>query len=372
MRIALISTCAVAVPPKAYGGTELVTAELAKMLTRLGHSVTVYATGDSRPAGALRYRFEERVWPPDAEAELQHAAFAWRHIARANVDVVHAHQPLSVAFAPLFSVPTVLTLHDARIERRVSFLLDFPDVLRVAISERQAALVPELDVQHVVHHGLDAALYELGPGAGGYCAFLGRLAVEKGPHVAIDAARQAGVPLRLAGSPHPPDRDYFAREVAVRLDSTGATARAVGELSLAPKVELLRHAMALLFPIAWEEPFGLAMIEAMMVGTPVIAFPRGSVPEVVEEGLTGFIVRDTREMALRLRQLDGFDRSRCRARAVERWSSMRMARDYEAIYDEMLRRGVISRRGSGAHRPERTVRGASALRARSRTRSGDV
>ena len=267
------------------------------------------------------------MWPPDAEAELQHAAFAWRHIARGNVDVVHAHQPASVAFAPLFPVPTVLTLHDARIERRVSFLLDFPDVLRVAISERQAALVPELEVQHVVHHGLDAALYELGPGDGGYCAFLGRLAVEKGPHVAIDAARAAGVPIRIAGSPHPPDRDYFAREVAPRLAAAGAGAgaRTVGELAHAPKVELLGHAVALLFPIAWEEPFGLAMIESMLVGTPVIAFGLGSVPEVVEEGVTGFIVGDAREMALRLRQLDGFDRARCRARAVERGSSMRMA-----------------------------------------------
>ncbi len=354
MRIAMISTCAVSVPPRAYGGTELVTSELAKMLTRLGHDVTVYATGDSRPSGDLRFRFDRPIWPPDEAAELRHAAFAWRDIARralsgvAPFDVVHTHQAPAIAFAPLQTVPTVYTLHHARDERLVALYLDVPEVTLVGISRRQVELVPELAVRHVVHHGLDASLYAPGRGRGGYCAFLGRLSAEKGPHVALDVARAAGVPLRIGGEPHPPDRDYFEHEVAVRLERAGSSASWLGNLALAPKVELLRGARALLFPIAWEEPFGLAMIEAMLVGTPVLAFGHGSVGEVIDEGVTGFVVHDAQAMAERLTRLEGFDRARCRARAIERWTSLRMARDYLRVYEEAITFAAWRSRHSGA------------------------
>jgi glycosyltransferase involved in cell wall biosynthesis len=339
MRVALLSTCAVSVPPIGYGGTELITAELAKGLTRLGHEVIVYATGDSRPAGSLRYRFAKPVWPPDDLAELRHAAFAWNHIASQGrpFDVVHTHQAPSIAFAAMHEAPTVLTIHHERDASLLDFYLDFPDVRYVAISRRQAENVPELRLSDVVHHGLDPDLYAPGPGDGGYCAFLGRLAREKGPHAAIDAAVSANIPLRIGGAPHWKDRAYFEAEVAPRLSRNGAIVTSLGELGHAPKVDLLRHARALLFPIDWEEPFGLVMIEAMLVGTPVIAFARGSVPEVVEEGVTGFVVHDVEEMAARLREIGGIDRTRCRARAVERWSSTRMAQDYVALYEDVAR-----------------------------------
>jgi glycosyltransferase involved in cell wall biosynthesis len=365
MRIALLSTCAVSVPPKAYGGTELVTAELAKMLTRLGHDVTVFATGDSHPAGELRFRYATAVWPPDEQAELRHAAFAWGVIASGGFDVVHAHQAPAIAFTALSTVPTVVTLHHERDAKLVAFYQDFPGVTYVAISQRQAELMPELGVRQVVHHGLDASLYAPGDGDGGYCAFLGRLAAEKAPHVAIDAALAARVPLRLAGAPHWPDRPYFDAEIAPRLSAAGGAVAWVGEVTHGPKVELLRGARALLFPIQWEEPFGLVMIESMLVGTPVIAFARGAAPEVIEDGVTGFIVRDAAEMAFRLRHLDGFDRSRCRARAAERWTSLRMARDYERIYERVAsERGVSRKWASGVHSIDRRTlplgeRGAS-------------
>jgi glycosyltransferase involved in cell wall biosynthesis len=341
MRIALISTCAVAVPPAGYGGTELVTAELAKMLTRRGHEVVVYATGNSNPGCPVRYHFAEPVWPPDANAELCHAAFAWQDIARQSnpFHIVHAHDLPSVALGLLQGTPLVLTLHHKREERFVDFYRDFPDVAYVAISHRQAELVPELGIPYIVHHGIDVDRYPAGDGNGGYVAFLGRLAPEKGPHVAIDTARDAGVHLMVGGEAHDVEKVYFEREVRPRLVAGAARGEVewLGEIGHDAKVALLQGASALLFPIDWEEPFGLVMIEAMLTGTPVLAFPRGSVPEVIEDGVTGFIVSSPAEMGARVRKLDGFDRVRCRARAAEYWNSLRMAQDYEWVYHEVLR-----------------------------------
>ena len=339
MRIAIISTTAVAVPPRAYGGTELITAELAKMLTRRGHDVTVYATGDSTPDANLRFRFPTPVWPPDATAELRHAAFAWGDIKAQppgqKFDVVHAHQMPSLAFATMQDLPTVLTIHHVRDEVLLDYYLDFPDIAYIGISSRQAELLPELAITRVIHHGLDPDEYNPGLGDGGYAAFLGRLAPEKGAHTAIDAARLANVKLRVGGAAHWVNAGYFDAEIQPRLDASLEEVEWLGELSHAPKVELLRGAVATLFPIEWEEPFGLVMVESMLVGTPVITFARGSTAEIVDDGVTGFVVRDRFEMATRLRQVGSLDRGACRRRAVERWSSMRMAREYEEVYREV-------------------------------------
>jgi len=344
MRIALVSSCAVSVPPRAYGGTELVVAELAKNLTRLGHEITTFATGDSEPAGGeLRWRFEKPVWPPYESAELRHAAYAWREItARPDAfDIVHTHQAPSLALASMArSVRTVYTIHHCRDERLIDLYRDFPNTTYVGISRRQAALAPEVPVEEVILHGVDPDLYEAGDGNGGYVAFLGRFAREKGPHFAIDAARRAGVPLRMGGGVHSVDKAFFEHEVRPRLENRTTVVEWLGELSHVPKVALLGGARAMLFPIDWEEPFGLVMIESMLVGTPVIGFPRGSVSEVIEDGVTGFIVRDVAEMARRIRQIGSFDRARCRARARERWSSLRMAREHEALYERVLSRST--------------------------------
>jgi glycosyltransferase involved in cell wall biosynthesis len=350
MRIALLSTCAIAVPPKGYGGTELVAAELAGALVSLGHDVTVFATGDSRPAGELRFRFAAPVWPPDDLAELRHAAFAFSHVAAEAArgrpyDVVHAHQAPAIAFGVMDATPLVLTIHHDRDASLTDFYADFPEVTFVGISRRQASRLPELHVRHVVHHGLDPARYAPGRGEGGFVAFLGRLSEQKGPHAAIDAAVQARLEIRLAGRPHWNDREYYEGQVLPRIAASDGLAREIGEVAHDAKLELLRGARATVFPIDWEEPFGLVMIESMLVGTPVIAFRRGSVPEIVEEGITGFVVDDAAEMSARLRSLERFDRERCRARAVERWNSTRMARDYVRIYEEISRR---PRRAAGS------------------------
>ncbi len=334
MRIALLSTCAVAVPPRGYGGTELIIAELARTLEGIGHQVTVFATGDSTPEAELRSHFAAPVWPPDDMAELRHSAFAWRSICAEDppFDVVHAHQAPAVGFSAVCSVPTVVTFHHERIEKLVEYYRDFPDVTPVAISRRQAELLPELRVRHVVHHGLDVDRYDVGHGADGWLAFIGRFAPEKGPDIAIDVATALHLPLRMGGKPHWENGDYFEKDITPRLERHRALVRWDGEVTFGPKLEILRGARATLFPIAWEEPFGLVMIESMLVGTPVVAFSRGAAPEVVDEGVTGFLVRDEAEMLDRVRRIGEIDRARCRARARQRFNSSRMARDYERVY----------------------------------------
>jgi glycosyltransferase involved in cell wall biosynthesis len=339
MRIAMISTPFVSVPPPRYGGTELIVAELVRGLAGAGHEVTLFATGDSHaPDGVeLRARFDEAMWPPDPYVELEHVAWSFEQLLADSrpYDLVHAHTPSALAFGRLLDAALVYTVHHDNSAEHASLraLYSRSRAQFVAISARQRALFAELADARVIHHGLDPARHPLERGDGGYCAYLGRFAAEKGVHHALDAAALAGLPIRLGGKPHPKDHDYFEEEVAGRLCAPGVTY--VGEVGGHYKRALLGGARALLFPIEWEEPFGLVMIEAMLMGTPVLAFPRGSVPEVVDEGLTGFICRDSDEMARRLHQLEGFDRGACRRRALERWTTARMVRDHVAVYEQL-------------------------------------
>jgi glycosyltransferase involved in cell wall biosynthesis len=342
MRVAMMSTCALSTPPKKYGGTELVVSELAKGLLSLGHDVTVYATGDSGVFGKLKYYYEGPTWPPNDQAESRHAAFAWHDITRdaGKYDIVHVHHGAALPPPRTLQQPVVATVHHARVDSIVQHYLASADVSYVAISDRQAELCPELPWARTIHHGLDPSLYPAGTGSEGYVAFLGRFAPEKAPHIAIDAARDAGCRIVLGGVPHeqlPEARAYFEHEMQPRLRDT-AMIDWPGELSHGPKVRLLAGARALLFPINWEEPFGLVMIESMLIGTPVIAFARGSAPEVIEDGVTGYLVHSREEMAERIRQIGQIDRARCRARAQERWSFTRMARDYVELYQQLLER----------------------------------
>ena len=344
MRVALVSTSAVPVPPKAYGGTELVVTSLARGLTRRGHAVTVYATGESRPEAELRFLLKRAVWPPSEEAELEHAAFTWRSIQQDDhFDVVHIHTSAALRTAPAperIGPAVAFTIHHERCEDLVQLYRRFHHrVSFVAISRRQAELLPELRIRTVIHHGIDASQFPLGSGRGGYCAFLGRFAREKGVHTAIDAAVAAGVPLRI-GAPRPSNdveryRTYFAKEVRPRLDRH-RSCKWLGELDHRGKVDLIANARALLFPIAWEEPFGLVMIESMMCGTPVLAFGGGSVPEVVLPGATGHIVSTPHEMARKLRSIRDLDRVRCREHAVEAFHEKNMVDAYESLYADLI------------------------------------
>ena len=335
MRIAMVSTPFVAVPPRDYGGTELVIHELTTELANRGHDITLFATGDSDSDVRLRYLYPSAQWPPDPLLEVDHVTWAFREIARGGYDIAHVHSAPALAVARLVpELPMVYTLHHDRVPSLSAFYRRFPHVQFVAISHDQRRREEPLPRCEVVHHGLDVSRYGCAPDVGDYVCFIGRYSEVKGPHTAIDAARAAGVPIRLAGPVHPPDEPFVARELSHRLTLDGVSD--MGPAGPEAKRALLAGARALLAPITWNEPFGLVLIEAMLSGCPPVAFRRGAAPELIEEGVTGFVVDTEAEMADRVRPggaVDRFDRLRCRERAIELFGRERMVRDYERIYE---------------------------------------
>lgn len=341
MKIALVSTPFLAVPPRTYGGTELVVYELAEGLRDRGHHVTLFATGDSASSARVRYLFEEAQWPPDPLTELNHATWAFREaVVEGGYDLIHAHAAAALALGRLAPhLPVVYTLHHERDETLSSFYRHFPEAYYIAISEDQRSREVILPRCQVIHHGLDPNRYQWRHRASDYVCFVGRFSRVKGPHTAVDVAGAAGLPIRVAGEVHPPDRAFAEREVLPRLNL--GHVEFLGCVGTDVKVPLLRDARALLAPIEWNEPFGLILIEAMLSGCPVVAYGRGSVPELVEPGLTGYIVESPEQMAALIAPgaaLDHFDRAACRNRAVERFGRDRMVEEHEQLY-----RGILSR-----------------------------
>lgn len=330
LRVALVSTPFVSVPPRAYGGTELVVADLAQALAAEGVEVVVYSTGDSDlPGIEVRSYFPKAQWPPDRDVGRVHATWSLRDASRdpRGFDVVHVHVPAGVEVARLSPYPVLYTLHHVADPALSELYRRAPHVRLVAISRSQAR-GEVAEVSAVVHHGLDPARYTPMPDQG-YLLFIGRYDRCKGVHHAIEVAERAGLPLVMAGAPH--EEDYYEREVKPLVRRHGVLE--VGPVGGQRKAALIARARALLFPIDWEEPFGLVMIEAMLSGVPVLATARGSVPEIVEDGVTGVICDDPTEMVGAARIADKlFDRARIRQAAVARWSSGRMARDYLRLY----------------------------------------
>jgi glycosyltransferase involved in cell wall biosynthesis len=271
--------------------------------------------------------------------DLNHVSWAMQQIAqRGPFDVIHAHSAVALACARLMpDVPLVYTLHHARDEALSHFYRHCGDAHYIAISHDQLRREVPLRDAHVIHHGLDPVKYFCPSVAlGTYVSFVGRYAQVKGPHTAIDAARQAGIPIRLAGEVHPPDETWADAELRPRLREPHVTE--LGSIGIGVKAPLLAHARALLAPIEWNEPFGLILIEAMLSGCPVVAFPMGSIPEVVEHGVTGFIATSLEHMAELIRPggaVDAFDRVRCRRRAIERFGADRMVADHIALYERV-------------------------------------
>jgi len=338
MRIAQVAPLTEAIPPKLYGGTERVVSWLTEELVALGHDVTLFASGDSRTKARL-----EPIWPRALRLDGKvrdpmalHMAMLEQVYQRADqFDILHFH--LDYFPFSLFSrnaTPFITTLH-GRLdlpEHQVVFDV-FNRAPVISISDAQRRPVPNANWIDTIYHGLPADLLRPRPVKPGYLAVLGRMAPEKAVDRAIHIARRAGMPLKIAAKVDPVDRQYFEHEIRPLLELPGIDY--IGEISDAEKSEFLSGAIGLLMPIDWPEPFGLVMIEAMACGTPVLAYPGGSVPEIVEDGLTGFIVSNESEAVDAVRRLSGLSRPQIRARFEERFTARRMAMDYLSLYRHM-------------------------------------
>lgn len=338
MKIALVSTPFVSVPPKKYGGTELFLYHLAEGLVDRGHEVVLFATGDSRTRANLEFTFPAARWPIVGRDEHIHLAFAARRILeRGDIDVVHWQSPVSVPYASIAGVPAAVTLHHARTHDFSEIYRHYPENHYVAISHSQRSQEAALPLFSVIHHGLDPGAYPPSYEVGRYAAFLGRLAPEKGPDSACRVAIRTGIPLHIGGAVHPCDTGFYNE--TLRALMAHPEIHWLGQVDHLQKVSLLQGARALLVPIRWEEPFGLVMIEAMLCGTPVISFRRGAASELVEDGVTGFQVDSEAEMAEVLAgKISTIDREACRARAVELYSTRVMVDAYERLYRQILDR----------------------------------
>jgi glycosyltransferase involved in cell wall biosynthesis len=338
MRIAMVSTPFLAVPPLKYGGTELVIHELVEGLVAKGHEVVLFATGDSATSAELRYAYPEAQWPPSSAAEMYHVSSAMDQIANDEFDLVHTHSALTLGFGRLLPhVPMVYTIHHHRVDDLSQYYRHFPKTHFIAISERQRELEIHLPNCSVIYHGLDPSRFECSATASNYVSFVGRFSEEKGPHVAVDVARMAGLPIHVAGETHPPDKEFARQQMESRLRESHV--HHLGPIGVKEKVPLLRNSRALLVPINWEEPFGLILAEAMLCGCPVVAFPRGSAPELIENGITGYLVDTPEEMADVIRPggvLDSFDRVRCRTHAATRFSRERLVADHLRLYNQIV------------------------------------
>jgi glycosyltransferase involved in cell wall biosynthesis len=340
MRIAQIAPLYESVPPKLYGGTERVVAHLSDALVRRGHEVVLFASGDSGTEARLvacretALRLDEHLsW--DIPAHLSMLAEVRKHSA--SFDIIHFH--LDCFHLPLFSDMvdrTLTTVHGRQdIADLRSLHRHFPGYPLVSISSSQRQPLPHLRWVRTIHHGYPKSQYAFSPEAkGGYLAFLGRIAPEKGVDRAIAIASQAGLPLRIAAKIDVADRDYCDVHIAPLLNAPGIDF--IGEIAEDQKSEFLGNALGLLFPISWPEPFGLVMIEAMACGTPVIAFNCGSVPEVIRDGINGFVVETVEEACKAVSALKTLDRAGVRADFENRFSVEVMAQGYEAAYRSVL------------------------------------
>ena len=333
MRIALVAPPFIPVPPKAYGGTELFIAHLAEGLKRRGHTPIVYATGESTVDAEVRWIYRDCQWPPAKVHDgtlraLHHAAWALADAEDSLVDVVHLNDALAVPLTRFLTTPPIMTLHHPHEPSLSAIYAEHRDVSYVAISEHQRRR-ERLSKLCTVHHGLRIEDYTFSDRKDGYLCFLGRFAPMKGAHIAIEVARMAGLRLKLAGEIQPAFGDYWERDLKPLID--GRQIEYIGEATPRIKNELLSKASALLFPITWEEPFGLVMIEAMACGTPVLAFAGGSVPEIVQPGVSGWICSDAAEMAARARAVEIAPAS-CREYVRRRFSVDRMVDGYCRLY----------------------------------------
>lgn len=339
MKIAQVSPLWESVPPKLYGGTERVVSYLTEALVQLGHEVTLFASGDSRTAAHLEspcphaLRLHSGIFNRDAPLIVMlERAFG----SAGDFDLIHSH--LDFLGFPLIrrcSAPAITTLHGRLdLPELQPVFREFAELPVVSISNAQRLPIPWANWKATVYHGLPGDLYRFQPAPGKYLAFLGRISPEKCPDQAIELAKRVGIPLRIAAKVDPADKEYFHAKIEPLL--AHPLVEFLGELTDAEKQSFLGEAYALVCPYDWPEPFGLVFIEALACGTPVVAYRRGSVPELIEDGVTGFVCETLEEMAEGIQRVSLLDRRQCRLAFDQRFTAERMAKDYLRVYERLV------------------------------------
>jgi glycosyltransferase involved in cell wall biosynthesis len=340
MKIAQVAPLIESVPPRLYGGSERIVSYLTEELVRLGHDVTLFASGDSITSAGLDSCCPRALrLDPTVRDTIPHFLLMLDKVReRADeFDVFHFH--IDMFHFPLFrplAARTLTTLHGRQDMADLKpFYSRFAEMPLVSISNDQRKPLPQARFVATIHHGIPADLLRPSFKPGSYLAFLGRISPEKRPDRAIRIARAAGIPLKIAAKVDKVDEDYFRNDILPLIDGPGV--EFVGEINEGEKTKFLGEAAALLFPVDWPEPFGLVMIEAMACGTPVLAFRRGSVPEVIEDGITGKVVDSEEEAIAALPAILSYDRGAVRQRFEQRFTAARMAQDYVSTYRRLLK-----------------------------------
>jgi glycosyltransferase involved in cell wall biosynthesis len=337
MRIAQVTPLYESVPPRLYGGTERVVSYLTEELVRLGHEVTLFASGDSVTQAKLIPACERSLWnDPECHdtlaAHVRLIGMVFEDVSR--FDIIHFHcDYIHYPLLRYFPCRTVTTLH-GRLYRRdvLPVYQQFPHVPLVSISDNQRSPIPEANWQATVYHGMPRDLHNFHESAGDYLVFIGRFSPEKGVDRAIKIARLTNKKLKIAARIDPVDEEYFHKTVEPLIRENRSLVEYVGQVGGSDKDELLGNASAMLFPIDWPEPFGLVMAESLACGTPVIAWRNGSVPEVIDDGKTGFVVESMDEAVGAVHRIGEIDRAECRRVFEARFDVTRMARDYVEVY----------------------------------------
>lgn len=344
MKIAQITPFEERVPPVKYGGTELVASNLTEELVKRGHTVYLIASGDSETKAKLLPVFPESIrMLPESKDMKMRDALKFMGVGKIldilknlDVDIVHNHLGWRLLpFSNIINKKIITTLHgplDIKYQRKI--YEKFKKSNFVSISKNQKEPLPDLNYIGTVYNGIDIKKFSFRNEPGDYLAFLGRMSPEKGPVQAIQAAKKSGIKLKMAAKVDVNDKDFFEKEVKPLIDNKNI--EFIGEIGPEEKSDFLKNAKALLAPIQWREPFGLFFTESMACGTPVIAFRNGSVPEIIEDGKTGFIVEEINEMAEAIKNIDRIDRKKCRERVEKYFTSEKMADGYEAIYKKIL------------------------------------
>lgn len=338
LRVALIAPPFIPVPPKVYGGTELFIAQLANGLKQVGLDPVVYTNGESSVPVEKRWLYPKARWPIPGEVydnlqDVNHTAWAVRD-ALESCDVIHLNNLPGLVHARFVQLPFVYTVHHPQQPELSEFYRYYQEANYVTISQYQQSREAMAKVR-TIHHGIDLAQYRLQPRKQAYLSFLGRIAPIKGTHLAVQIAKQSGIPLKIAGEVQPIYREYFEREVLPHVD--GKFIEYVGKADLATKNELLGNSLALLFPIRWAEPFGLVMVEAMACGTPVLALPGGAVEEVVCQGVSGWVGNSVEELAAKAKTAtEDFDPEKVREYVRREFSVEKMVSRYAQLYRELV------------------------------------